>query len=77
MCIYMIGCLIAIGFFVGIYWSDGRLGKASRNLGSGGENETFMAALLISVLVMLCSWLSVIAMIANTAYEVEKKNWNV
>ena len=69
---YLTGVIIALGFYIGVYWPRD---SVKMHLQSSDTGE-MCAMLVISVLISMTSWIGVVAMIVNTAYELDKKNWN-
>lgn len=73
MVIYLVGCIIALGFYIGIYWADGELERKIRKSISG---EPLGVMLAFTLIVTMGSWVSIVSMIANKAYHADTKNWN-
>ena len=76
MTIYFIGCIIALGFHIGIYWPDREFHRQCRETANSSEGAV-MLAIVASLMVTVLSWVSIVAMIANVAYQRDKKNWNL
>jgi hypothetical protein len=74
--IYLVGCIIALGFHIGIYWPDEEFHRQCRGAAHSSEGGLLLA-IVVSMLTTVLSWVSIVAMITNVAYQRDKKNWNL